>query len=89
MLGSLGAPELIIIALVLVLLFGVGKLSGLGKGLGDSIKEFRKAVKDPEGDEKPGATPPAATQQATTQAPPAATPPAATPPAEPQKPNIF
>lgn len=46
MFGSLGAPELIIIGLIIVLLFGVGKLSGLGKDLGSSVKEFRKAVKD-------------------------------------------
>lgn len=46
MFGSLGAPELIIIGLIVVLLFGVGKLSGLGKDLGSSVKEFRKAVKD-------------------------------------------
>jgi len=46
MFGSLGAPELIIIGLIVVLLFGVGKISGLGKELGSSIKEFRKAVKD-------------------------------------------
>ena len=46
MFGSLGAPEIIIIALVVVLLFGAGKISGLGKEVGSSIKEFRKAVKD-------------------------------------------
>ena len=51
MFGSLGAPELIIIGLIVVLLFGVGKLSGLGKDLGSSVKEFRKAVKDE--DDKP------------------------------------
>jgi TatA/E family protein of Tat protein translocase len=48
MFGSFGAPEIIIIALVVVLLFGVGKISGLGRELGSSIKEFRKAVKDPD-----------------------------------------
>ena len=46
MFGSLGAPELIIIGLIVVLLFGVGKLSGLGRDLGSSVKEFRKAIKD-------------------------------------------
>ena len=51
MFGSLGAPELIIIGLIVVLLFGVGKLSGLGKDLGSSVKEFRKAVNDE--DDKP------------------------------------
>jgi len=67
MFGSLGTPEIVIIAVVLILLFGVGKLSGLGKDLGSSVKEFRRAVKD----EDELKTPPA---QATTQqpAPPAA-----------------
>lgn len=52
MLGPLGGPELIIIALVIFLIFGVGKLSGLGKDLGSSIKEFRKAVKDEDAEKK-------------------------------------
>jgi TatA/E family protein of Tat protein translocase len=46
MFGSLGAPELLIIGAVIILIFGVGKISGLGKELGSSIKEFRRAVKD-------------------------------------------
>jgi len=46
MFGSLGAPELLIIGAVVILIFGVGKISGLGKELGTSIKEFRRAVKD-------------------------------------------
>ncbi|MFN0148316.1 MAG: twin-arginine translocase TatA/TatE family subunit [Dehalococcoidia bacterium] len=50
MFGSLGAPEIIIIALVVILLFGVGKISGLGREVGSSIKEFRKAVKDEDKD---------------------------------------
>lgn len=52
MFGSLGAPELIIIGLIVVLLFGVGKISGLGRELGSSIKEFRRAVKDPDDEQK-------------------------------------
>lgn len=51
MFGSLGAPELIIIGVIVILLFGVGKLSGLGKDLGGSVKEFRRAIKDD--DEQP------------------------------------
>ena len=46
MFGSLGVPEILIIGVVLILLFGVGKVSGLGRELGSSIKEFRRAVKD-------------------------------------------
>lgn len=80
MFGSLGAPELIIIGLIIVLLFGVGKLSGLGKDLGSSVKEFRKAVKD---DEKPEQQ---QQQQQQTQAyiPPAQPTPQYTPPQQPQ-----
>jgi sec-independent protein translocase protein TatA len=85
MLGSLGAPELIIIAVVLILLFGVGKVSGLGRELGSSIKEFRRAVKDENAEQE---APPV--QQATTQAPPPQTPPAqqyTPPPAQQQPPQ--
>lgn len=46
MFGSLGAPEIAIIAVVIILIFGVGKISGLGRELGTSIKEFRRAVKE-------------------------------------------
>ncbi len=45
MLKNIGSTELIIIALVLLVLFGGRKLPELGRGLGDSIKEFKKAVK--------------------------------------------
>ncbi len=38
--------DILIIALVFVLLFGGSKLAGLGKGLGESIKNFKSAVKD-------------------------------------------
>lgn len=61
MFGSLGAPEIAIIGVIVVLLFGVGKLSGLGKDLGSSVKEFRKAVKD-EDDKKQEAQPMASQQ---------------------------
>lgn len=40
---SLGLPELLIIALILVLLFGAKKIPDLMKGLGSGIKEFKKA----------------------------------------------
>ena len=42
----LGPTELIIIALVVLLLFGGAKLPQLMRGLGDGIKEFKKATKD-------------------------------------------
>mgnify|MGYP001047238800 CR=1 FL=1 len=74
MFGSLGAPELIIVAVVVILLFGVGKVSGLGRELGTSIKEFRRAVKEDDQQQPP-------VQQTTTQAPP---PPVQAPPVQQQ-----
>jgi len=45
--SSLGSPiDILIIALVFVLFFGGSKLAGLGKGLGESIKNFKSAIKD-------------------------------------------
>ena len=43
---SLGAPEIIIILFLVLLLFGAKKLPELAKGLGKGIKEFKKAKQD-------------------------------------------
>lgn len=48
----IGVPELIIIAVIVALIFGVGKLGDIGKSLGRGIREFRQEV-------TPGTTPPA------------------------------
>jgi len=40
---GLGWPELIIILVILLLVFGGSRLKGVAKGLGESIKEFKKA----------------------------------------------
>lgn len=45
---GLGAPELIVILIILLVLFGGAKLPSLAKGLGQSIKEFKKAQKEVE-----------------------------------------
>jgi len=45
---GLGAPELVLILVILLVLFGGQKLPGLAKGLGQSIKEFKKAAKEDE-----------------------------------------
>ena len=47
-----GGPELIIIAIVILLLFGGRKIPELMKGIGGGIKEFKKATKDDEEDKK-------------------------------------
>jgi sec-independent protein translocase protein TatA len=43
---SLGAPELIIILLVVLLLFGVGRVSRIGGELGSAVANFRKGLDD-------------------------------------------
>ncbi|MBO4944876.1 MAG: twin-arginine translocase TatA/TatE family subunit [Muribaculaceae bacterium] len=43
-LGSLGAPELIIIALVVLLLFGGKKIPELMKGLGKGVRSFKDGI---------------------------------------------
>ena len=43
---SLGAPELIIIALVVLLLFGATRLPKLGRSMGESISGFKKGLND-------------------------------------------
>jgi sec-independent protein translocase protein TatA len=48
MLGKLGLPEILVIAAIALLIFGPGRLSELGKGLGEGIRNFKGAVKDPE-----------------------------------------
>lgn len=45
MFKSIGTTELVIIAVVLLILFGGKKLPELGKGIGEAIKEFKKAFK--------------------------------------------
>ncbi|MBI5690824.1 MAG: twin-arginine translocase TatA/TatE family subunit [Verrucomicrobia bacterium] len=43
---GMGPTELIVILIILLVLFGGAKLPSLAKGLGQSIKEFKKASKD-------------------------------------------
>ncbi len=49
---GLGGPELLIILVILLLLFGGAKLPQLAKGLGESIREFKKAAKDEPAEDK-------------------------------------
>lgn len=48
--GSLGIPELLIILAVVVLIFGVGRISKIGGELGKGIQAFRQGVNEGKGD---------------------------------------
>ncbi len=43
MVGGLGVTELLIILVIVVIFFGVGRLGEVGGALGKGIREFRKA----------------------------------------------
>ena len=49
-LAMLGWPEIVMILVVVLILFGAKKLPELAKGLGSGIKEFKKATKDVQDD---------------------------------------
>lgn len=68
MFGSLGFTELILILVIVLIIFGAGKLPQLGEGLGKAIKGFKKSVHEADAIEAE-AQALAAQQQAATAAP--------------------
>jgi len=52
MFSNIGLPEILIIMFVLVLLFGAKKIPELAQGIGKGMKEFKKAMKDEDGEKK-------------------------------------
>jgi sec-independent protein translocase protein TatA len=46
--GGLGVPEMIIIGIIALLIFGPKKLPDLGSGLGKAIRDFKSAMNEPE-----------------------------------------
>lgn len=46
--GGIGWAQLLIIAVIVILLFGTKKLRGIGGDLGGAVKGFKKAIKDEE-----------------------------------------
>jgi len=71
MFGSLGFTELILILMIVLIIFGAGKLPQLGEGLGKAIKGFKKSVHEADAieAEAQAAAQQAAAPQAVTSAP--------------------
>jgi sec-independent protein translocase protein TatA len=44
--GPIGMPEMLIILAIILLIFGANRLPGIGRGIGNGIKNFRSAMKD-------------------------------------------
>jgi len=44
--GNIGAPELVLVFLILLLLFGGKRLPGIARGFAKSLREFRSAFED-------------------------------------------
>ncbi|HEV2021053.1 MAG TPA: twin-arginine translocase TatA/TatE family subunit, partial [Terriglobales bacterium] len=46
--GKLGFPELLVLLVIALLIFGPSKLGQVGKGLGEAIRNFKSAVREDE-----------------------------------------
>ena len=47
MIGGIGMPELLVILVIILIIFGAGKLPEIGAGLGKGIRDFKKATSEP------------------------------------------
>ena len=49
--GSIGLPEMIVVLLIVILIFGAGRLPDIGRGIGKGIRNFKEAVRDSKDDQ--------------------------------------
>ena len=49
--GNVSPVNLLIIALIVLLIFGAGRISEIGKGLGEGIKNFKKGLREDDNDD--------------------------------------
>ena len=55
MFGNLGTPEILVIGLIILVLFGAKRIPEFMQGLGKGVREFKKAARDIQDEiEKPG-----------------------------------
>ena len=64
--AGLGWQELVIVLVIIMIIFGAGKLPEIAKSLGQGVKEFRAEASAPVAPVKPTTTEPAAQVEATT-----------------------
>lgn len=50
--GPIGLPEMLIILVIIILIFGASRLPEIGKGVGQGIKNFKSSVKDADAESK-------------------------------------
>ncbi|HXF93952.1 MAG TPA: twin-arginine translocase TatA/TatE family subunit [Nitrospiraceae bacterium] len=79
MFGSFGWMELLLILIIVLIIFGAGKIPQLGEGLGKAIKGFKKSVNEPDAIDVTAQAEPVPPAQPITQA-------QAAPPQQPQAP---
>ena len=52
MFGRLGIPELVIILVIVILIFGANRLPEIGRGIGKGIRNFKDATKNDKDDDR-------------------------------------
>ena len=50
--GSIGFPELMVILVIVIVIFGASRLPQLGKGLGEGIRNFKESFRSAESEKK-------------------------------------